>query len=205
MDFWEEGCSRRLDLVGDFGARQNFGVVGRVWVELKVWSERTYEKEAQKWKEKLEAGLVAESRRDPTLQGVLLLAAKVPAFSGGRWGTPTLQAMLLGGGSGEWLNLAGAHKAARGQVKGAKPPLVSLLSKMEWHLDGKKRVGLLNDFLGAAGLPRNNAGQRAATYNDLLCQAGKTGRVVETKLKSKGGRTPWVASKSTFRDIYQFL
>jgi hypothetical protein len=173
---------------------------------MKVFSETTYEKEVKKWKTKLSGLLVAENGRDGALQGVVLLAAKVPRFSGGCWGTPTLHAMLLTLGSDQWLNLAGARKAARGQVKGVKPPLVQVWSKMEWHpTEHGKKVGLLKHFLASLGLPLKNAGQRAETLNGLLRQAGKTGRLVETKLKSKSGRKPWVAAKATFRDVYKCL
>mgnify|MGYP000426588489 CR=1 FL=1 len=50
-----------------------------------------------------------------------------------------------------------------------------------------------------------NAGQRAETYNALLCEAGKAGRLVETKLKTKARKKPWVAAKNTFRDLYKCL
>lgn len=206
VDFWQPGCSKRLDLVGDFGLKNNFGIQGRVWVELKVVWEGQFAKTVREQKTVLAEGLATESVRDPTLQGVLLLAAKVPRVSGGRWGAPSLHAMLLARGSGVWLDVAGGRKAARGQVTGAKPPLAKVWPEMEWHLtDNGQRVGLLKHFLGALRLPLKNAGQRAGTLNGLLRQSGKTGRLVEKKLQSKTGRKPWVASKDTFRDIYQCL
>jgi len=206
VDFWEEGCSKRLDLVGDFGVRQNFGVQGRVWVELKVFSDATFKKEVEKWKAKLVPSLDTECERDSTLKAVLLLAARVPRASGGRWGTPTLHPMMMAQGADDWVSLTGMRRAARGQAKGVKPPLATLWSKMEWHLteDGQ-RVGLLKHFLQSLGLPLKHTGQRASTLNGLLKKGGKTGRLVETKLKSKAGRKPWVARKDTFRDIYQCL
>ena len=175
-------------------------------MELKVVAEGVFAKTVQDWKATLADGLVTESGRDATLQGVLLLAAKVPRVSGGRWGAPSLHAMLLAKGADVWLDVAGGRKAARGQVKGAKPPLAKLWREMEWHqTDGGQSVGLLKHFLRALGLPLKNAGQRAGTLNTLLRQSGKTGRLVERKLKSKSGRKPWVAPKDTFRDIYQCL
>ena len=47
--------------------------------------------------------------------------------------------------------------------------------------------------------------ERGATYNALLCEAGKSGRLVETKLKTKAGKKPWVTAKNTFRDLYRCL
>lgn len=206
VDFWEPGCSRRLDLLGDFGVRQNFGVLGRVWVELKLFSEARFDKEVKEWRDKLEVCLGQENQRDPTLQGVLLLAASVPRVPGARWGAPTLHGMLLAHGSSGWISLACGRKAAPGQVKGAKPPVAALLRKMEWHHVSKgKEVGLLNNFLDGLGLPCKRSGQKAATYNALLRQAGKPGRLVETKLKTKAGRPPWVAGKNTFRDLYKLV
>jgi len=206
VDFWTPGCSRRLDLLGDFGVRRNFGVLGRVWVELKVFSEARFDLEVKEWKEKLGVCLDTENQRDPTLQGVLLLAASVPRAPGARWGAPTLHGMLLAHGSSRWISLACGRKAAPGQVKGAKPPIAELLGKMEWHQVSKGRqVGLLNNFLDGLGLPRKRSGQKAVTYNGLLRQAGKSGRLVEKKLKTKAGRPPWVAGKSTFRDLYKLL
>ena len=117
VDFWQPGCSKRLDLVGDFGPRRDFGVTGRVWVELKVFSDATFAKEVEHWKTQLEANLVTESGRDASLQAVLLLTARVPRISGGRWGAPALHAMLFVKGSQQWLGLAGAQRAARGQSR----------------------------------------------------------------------------------------
>ena len=64
---------------------------------------------------------------------------------------------------------------------------------------------LLKHFLKGLGLPLKRAGQRAGKYNALLRQAGKAGRLVETKLKTKAGKKPWVAAKKTFRDLYKLV
>ena len=130
-----------------------------------------------------------------------------------------MHAMLLTRGvSTEWVSLAnGVQRKSRGQAKGVRKPLAQLWSKMEWHqaVDGQ-RVGLLNHFLGALGLPRRNAGQRAGTLNGQLAEAEATdrrngravhkrGRVSQKRLKGKTGSAPWVARKDTFRDIYRYL
>ena len=192
---------------------------GRVWVEVKCFSEARYDEEVAKWKRRLAGELETEHRRDPSLQAVMLLAAKASRVSGGLWGPPTLQAMLLTRGvSTQWVNLAGGvQKKAPGQVKGARKSLAQLWSKMEWHqaLDGE-RVGLLNHFLGTLGLTSANTGKRAATFNGLLTDseaadrrkglvAVTRGRVARKKLKGETGSAPWVARKDTFRDIYKYL
>ena len=90
VDFWVSGASRRLDLIGDFSERRNFGVRGRVWVEVKCFSEARYDEEVAKWKRRLAGELETEHRRDPSLQAVMLLAAKASRVSGGLWAPPTL-------------------------------------------------------------------------------------------------------------------
>lgn len=206
VDYWQHGCSRRLDLLGDFTVDKAFGVAGRVWVELKVFSDTTFAEEVRRWKLQLQTCLVTENARDGSIQAVMLLAARVTRASGGAWGKPTLTACLLTMGSDEWLHLAGGRTAARGQVRGPKPPLAKLWRGMEWHFtDGGRCVGLLKHFLRELGLPRKHAGQRADTYNALLRKAGKPGRLVEKRLQSKSGRPPWVASKDTFRDLYPLV
>ena len=90
--------------------------------------------------------------------------------------------------------------------RGGQPLVAELWRKMEWHKTDKGRwLGLLKHFLKGLGLPLKNAGQRAETYNALLCEAGKTGRLVETKLITKAGKKPWVAAKNTSRDLYRCL
>ena len=49
------------------------------------------------------------------------------------------------------------------------------------------------------------AGQRAATYNAFLCEAGKTGRLVETKLKTKAGKKPGDCCKEHVQTPLQVL
>lgn len=206
-------------MLGDFGEKHSYGVEGRAWVEVKVFSEARYEKEVAKWKKRLAGELEAEHERDGTLQAVMLLAAKASRVSGGLWGRPTLHAMLLTRGvSSQWVSLAnGVRRPARGQVQGVKKPLAQLWSKMEWHqaVDGQ-RVGLLRHFLGALGLPVSDAHKRAATLNGLLVQAEKAdrkrgrvvkkrGRVQQKRLKGRTGKKPWVARKDTFRDVYRHL
>ena len=64
-------------------------------------------------------------------------------------------------------------------------------------------VGMLHHFLDALGVDCTHTGERAATYNTMLRQKGKPGRVEEKQLANKAGKSPWVATKDTFRDIYQ--
>jgi hypothetical protein len=67
------------------------------------------------------------------------------------------------------------------------------------------RCTIHHSLLCCCAAPRKRSGQKAVTYNGLLRQAGKPGRLVETKLKTKAGRPPWVAGKNTFRDLYKLV
>ena len=197
---------RSLDLLADFCTSKNFGVEGRLWVELKVLAESTFETEFASCQEELEERLAKEEKKDATLGGVLLLAARV-APRGGGWSAPTLVAPLKKRASPKWLVLAGVKKrAARGQCQSTKPPLATLWSKMEWfEQQAGPKVGLLKHFLQGLRLPCKNPGQRASTFNSLLGRRGCQGRVFSGKLKNKCGRKPWVGTKKTLTKLYTFL
>ena len=204
VDAKEPGSQKPLDLVGDFNTAKNFGVGGRVWVELKVYSDSSFDKEVAQTKEELAEILSAKHVRDPTLQAVFLLVGRVSKASGCQWGAPSLHGMLLVAGSQDWITVAGGRRAARGQVQGSKPPLTKVWSKMEWYqtTNGTK-VGMLHHFLDVVDVDCTHTGDRAATYNKMLRQKGKSGRVEEQKLANRPGKSPWVATKDTFRAIYE--
>ena len=68
--------------------------------------------------------------RDPTLQGVLLLAAKVGQPTGGTWPKATLLATLWRDTEADWLTLAGKpQRVSRGQSRN-KPPLQEVRSRV---------------------------------------------------------------------------
>ena len=135
-------------------------------------------------------------------QGCFLL---VPSFSGGRW-RPVLHVVMLTNGSEGWTQLAGTRKAAHGQVKGIKPPFCILWDKMgQLQTAGGQSVGLLKHRLAALKLPKKRPGQRAKTYNGPLQHSGKTGKLVEKKLRTKPGRRPWVGTQQIFRELYQCI
>ena len=208
VDTRPQGGTRTFDLLCSFTAgRKNYGVTGKLWIELKVVSAHRFDEDVAAWKNQLQLALPEEHERDCDLNGVLLLVAKVEKGAGGQWLAPELSATLKALSAASWQHLAGgSQRASRGQCKTTKPPLQTVLGNMEWLLsDTGTRVGLLRHFLGAFGLPVNNAGQRAATMNTLLQKGGFEGRVKEVKLANKTGRKPWVASKETFRALYKHL
>lgn len=81
-------AGKNLDLVCYFTGKQNYGCAGRVWVELKAWGLTKFDGEAEKFRNTAPARLAVEQRRDSSLCGVLLLAAKVGRAGGGTWGKP---------------------------------------------------------------------------------------------------------------------
>ena len=207
VDHNPEGSSRWLDLVGSFcPGRKNFGVQGRVWVELKVLSDRNFATDVAVHKGVLEKGLEAERRRDSSLQGVLLLVAEVGVGAAGQWATPQLSAALKFFSCESWQNAAGTLlKASRGRCKTAKPTVQAVLDSIRWEKTepGGRRVGLVAQFLKALSLPHKNPGGRATTLNSLLAKAGATGTAYKTKVVGMPGRQPWVASEDSFRALYQ--
>ena len=81
-----------LDCVGYF-VDKVYSCPGLVWVELKAWGATTFEKNFEKAKADLPLKLVREQRREASLCGVLLVAARVQK-SGRTWTEPTLTAVL---------------------------------------------------------------------------------------------------------------
>ena len=201
VDVRPHNSQNTCDLLGVFTTSRNFGVEGRVWIELKVHAANGFGAKVAKWKTKLAATLEEERSRDDTIEAVLLVAAEV------KQGTSTLVASLFVAGSSEWVALAGGSKrGGRGMAVGPKPVLSKVWEKMQWcqSQDGRQ-VGLLKQYLQAFKLPVKNPGQRAATFNGILRDSGHVGRVYETRIKNKCGRAPWVASKATYRAIYKYL
>jgi hypothetical protein len=114
-----------LDLRANFNTNDNFGIKKNLWTELKVFSAASFAREATLMKSELVEKLGHVKKRDSSVEGVLLLAAKVERSSGGRWGAPTLSAWLHKPGD-TWKDLtAGRQKVARGQAA-AKPKKAEL-------------------------------------------------------------------------------
>ena len=193
------------DLLADFSTTKNFGVQGRLWVELKVLGQAGWNKELENCKQEMEAALARERQRDATLGGALLLAAKV-GQQGGTYKTEVVAKLKVSSKAG-WQNVAGEmRKPKRTCSKHKHLPLASVWQKMEWVETARgQKVGLLGQFLDALGRPAKNAGQQADTFNKLLQRGCHSGRVFEAKVKGKCGRLPWVATKETLAEVYRLL
>ena len=185
VDTKRPGNKRPFDLVGTFvPGQKTYGVHGRVWVELKCWSAATFGEQLGKTQDTLQDEFLKEQARDPTLQGVLVLASKVGQPTGGSWPKAALLATLWRDTEADWKTLAGKpQRVSRGQSRN-KPPLQEVWDNLEWKTTAQNhKVARLSDFFGQLRLPVGNPGQRASTLNALLQQSGTTGRVYQTKLK----------------------
>jgi len=189
LNIWTLDIQRRVakgsfDMLGDFCGDQNWGVTGRVWVELKVYSATSFGDSVQKAKDELETGLREERPADPSLGAALLLAAQVE-LQGGTWKVLSMLALLKPVASG-WKCVAGKQKTvARGQSK-QKPPMAEVLQNMEWvRMGSGETVRYLKDFLAAVqgfqkksrGDPKRNPihSRRQTSVSEEL-GAGSVGR-----------------------------
>ena len=196
--------SKGLDLVGDFSTKRNFGVVGRVWVEVKSFGKQRFEKQAENARKTLRKEFTSLKSREPRFGGVLFLAAECETLAG-NWGPFSLKAELLSSPEGAWQKLAGGRKAARGQAQ-SKPAFLQLWGRLEKHTTtAGVQVRLLKHFLQELGLPTNNTAQRRQTYNEKLRVAGRAERLEQQKVLEKSGKAPVVGTRQVFRELYKLL
>jgi len=121
------GC---YDLVGDFSVKKNFGVLGLVWVELKVFSGQGFAGKLQAQRTLLEEKLEQVNLANSSVEAVLLLAARADKV-GRSWQAPTLAAQLLVADGSDWQTLAGRApaKIPRGRAKWPLEDNRTLVSK----------------------------------------------------------------------------
>jgi hypothetical protein len=212
LNLWEADLKmpRRLgsyDLLGDFSLERNFGVGGRVWVELKVISAHHFNSQLQSYQAKLEQQLAKVNEADPTVEAVLLVAAKAQR-DGRRWQSPQLVAKLHLMQNDTWQALNTPSFTVRGKANPcSKPGLQAVWNQMEWvdHPTTQTKVGFLNHFLKALKLPRKTLGKRSKAFNKVLANAGLSDRLETVCLPNTSGQQPWVATKAAFRCLYNAL
>jgi len=199
------------DLLGDFSTTRNFGVLGKLWVELKTMSAANFEKQLGDQKELLEAKLGEVHQANPSGEAVLLLATKAQRDGRG-WRAPTLVAELLLVGASGWQNLTRGPpaKTPRGKANPhTKPALQEVWTKLKnkrvKHPETGRKLYRLNDFLDLLGLPTKSLGKRSKTFNTFLSKEGCADRVEQVKLPNLGGSEPWLASKDAVRCLYKQL
>ena len=193
-----------LDLVCDFSVDNSFGVAGRLWVELKVFSAQGFDGKFQDHQDICSAKFPQVRERDPTIEGTLLLVSRCSRDGPRQWSRPSLHAKLFSHGS--WRDIGSRRKATRGRVRGAKPSLAVVWKKMEWYEDprgGRGKVGLLGHFLTALQLTPNHATDRAPHFNELIAGSGLN--LAQIKFPNREGKPPWAGTKAVFRAIYKAL
>ena len=200
-------CKNTFDLVGDFSTSGSFRVEGKLWIELKVFSEATFEEELDRCTAHLKTAFRGEAGKDPDLGGVMVVASKVGRCGRHSWAAPVLTATLLKLSASSWRCIVGEKKRkGRGMAKKPKPSLEEVWAEMEWvDARGGGKVGLLMQFLEAVNRPAHTPGKQARTYNKRLANAGFNGKIYQCELKTKCGQDPWVGAKATFRDLYSIV
>lgn len=199
------GATGSLDLLGYF-TKCFYGCLGRLWTELKAWSELDFEAKRVQEEAALALRFPKEQKRDTSLCGVLLVATRVKRC-GRDWGEPTTLVRLWRESTETWVTVADdRRKKGRGQVRGQKLPLRRVLDAVEWvkDEDGHK-VGYLKHFLKALSLPGNNTDSRALAFNEQLSARGLTARLEHKAIPGKCGRAPWVGSRETLRRVYDLV
>ena len=77
---------------------------------------------------------------------------------------------------------------------------------MEWSKDSEgQTVGHLKHFLTQLEVPNDNTNKRAPELNKYLAALKHKGRPEQKKLPGKCGSEPFVASKATFRLLYDYF
>ena len=126
----------------------NYGILGRLWLELKVMSSRYYDSKVSRCKAKVAKKFVEVSALDATIESVMLITARVEKDGVG-WFPPSLDAWLFVPRRGDWSRVLGGpgNVALRGKADPAKkPPLSDVLRNVTWveHPDTNERVGFLS-------------------------------------------------------------
>ena len=190
-----------LDLICDFSTKRDYGIPGRLWVELKFFSAAGLAQKISSEETKLSKVFPQVQRADSTIEGVLLLVASAEKLAGSSWGKLRLIAKLYESGKG-WCDLT---------TKGSMKPGVTLVDVWKqvkwWRPDcaaGGDRAAL-DDFLRAVGSPVGHGGRDAAKFNSLLASKGISERLKIVKLRGRPGSTPWSGTKSVLRCIYKHM
>ena len=205
VDVDMQATAGAFDLLGDFSGPKNFGVKGRLWVELKVFGCDVFEERVQEAREKLLPTLEREKSKGDGLAGVLLVAAKVEELRGASWNWLTCYAALRTTGGTQWQDLVGfCPRVARGQSL-RKPSWATVSQELEWHdsVSGEK-VALLSQLLQELNLDHTRPGDRAKFLNKRLRRTGHE-PVRREKVLNRAGRSPWVANADTLRQCQAAL
>ena len=197
---------KSLDLVGDFSAHLNYGINGKVWVELKVYAGGNFEGMVSEPNTQLNGEFEVPQRGNACYHAAMLLIARL-SKAGGSWETPVTVAALLRDGA--WVDVAPvACRLPRAVTVRAsqKPSLGEVWERTTWDtLASGKNAGCVVHSREAVGLPTASPGKRAATLDGLLKLRGHAREFFRTNIENKQGGMPWVGTKAEFRQVYKPL
>ena len=197
-----------LDLVGDFSSSRNWGITGKVWIELKAFTCATFDSSFGLEEKKVKAQFLTLQGSDPRYHSAMLLACRLKK-EGSTWGMPSLKAKLLVDGEWQDISRGACRKHRAGKVSpGSKPNLAKVFSKMAWDTvdgGGRTKYGIASEFMTQMGLIAGSPGKKCGTWNNMLENAGKPYRFTKEKFLDKPGQEPWVGNKHAFRFIWDRL
>ena len=197
-----------LDLVGDFSSSRNWGITGKVWIELKAFTCATFDFSLGLEEKKVKAQFLTLQGSDPRYHSAMLLACRLKK-EGSAWGMPSVKTKLLVDGEWQDISRGAGRKHRAGKVSPvSKPNLAKVFSNMAWDTvdgGGKAKYGIASEFMTQMGLKAGNPGKRCDTWNGMLENAGKPYRFTREKFLDKPGQEPWVGNKHAFRFIWDRL
>ena len=153
INLWEvdQRMPNRLgsyDLLGEFCGKDNHGVFGRLWVEVKVISESGFGRKLEDHKREVSSKLIKIREVDTSIDAALLVAARIQK-NGRDWMKPKMIGLLFTPESGDWKQIAGSSIKVRGKANPVnKPALQVVWDEMEWetHPETQEKVGYFKHF-----------------------------------------------------------
>jgi hypothetical protein len=214
LNFWEvdkrmKNSLGHFDFLGDFSStKQNWGVDGTLWVEMKVLVKSLdFAEKLEVRRQALESKLNRVKQAHPEIEGVILLATKAQK-DGRTWQKPEtlVQLFKVGADTGDWKTLAGKapKKPTRGRAK-RKPPLQHLWDTLPSEtIEGKKCYYVAN-FLEELGLTKNSIKKRADQFDSMIANHGCPDALFQEKIPGKAGQPIWFGSRRALRALYDAL
>jgi hypothetical protein len=99
-----------LDLVCDFSTASNYGIEGRLFVELKFYNQTGFAIKVSRAKAVLEKRFPEIQKQDKTIEGILLLVTSAEKLVGGVWHNPKIVGLFYTC-SGGWGDISQERKA----------------------------------------------------------------------------------------------
>lgn len=191
------------DVVGDFCGPTNYGSVGLNSAEIKVFSSQGLERKETAAKAKAVTRFQSLQNIDSRFTGLLFVCASIASEGPGAWSEPRLTVDLWTLAAG-WSQL-GAFGRRVPKVKRNRT-LTQILSAVRFYdCDGQK-LGLVGDFVKAVGFKKRHTYKRCAVWNARLKKLGHTKVFERIALDvANPGKTPWVGTRSLFRQVWPFL